>query len=255
MIIYSCDDPNSNKTKSNIQCDKCMNFFSKKGGNYKKHYAVCNGIYKPANRGICPYCIEKFNLETLENPSSFMANHVRWCHKNPKREDYVNANRKVNQLNTPEAIIKRAEKIKIAWSEGKYDHVIHNSFKGKNHSEDSKQVMRIKALASDHRRLRKKMIEYKDVMLDSTWELELAKRLDNLGISWERPNPIKWSDEKGVQHNYFPDFYLFDYDIYLDPKNPYAYESQKEKIEILKRQLPNLIIIGTLEECKKWRPW
>ena len=65
---------------------------------------------------------------------------------------------------------------------------------------------------------------YKGITLDSSWELELAKRLDDLNIKWNRPDPLKWKDSNGLEHNYFPDFYLVDHNLYLDPKNPGAYK-------------------------------
>ena len=44
-----------------------------------------------------------------------------------------------------------------------------------------------------------------------------------------------------------PDFYLPDYDIFLDPKNPQVQKNQSEKIKYLKENYTN-IIIGTLDE-------
>jgi hypothetical protein len=125
-------------------------------------------------------------------------------------------------------------------------------FLGKTHSEETKLKQKTKALASPHRRLRRKMIEYDGIMLDSTWELELAKRLDSLGINWTRPKPIKWIDGENVEHNYFADFYLKNYDIYLDPKNPYAIKAQKEKLKYLLTQHKNIVIIESLEKCKNF---
>ena len=90
-------------------------------------------------------------------------------------------------------------------------------------------------------------------MLDSSWEEELAKRLDQLNIEWIRPElPIQYLTPDGKLHNYFPDFYLPKYDIFLDPKNSYAIQVQKEKLDIIKTIMNNLIIIGTLEECKSF---
>ncbi len=87
-------------------------------------------------------------------------------------------------------------------------------------------------------------------MLDSSWEEKLAKRLDELDIKWIRPTtPIKWVDKNGFERNYFPDFYLPDYDIFLDPKNPYAYKSQQEKLDVIIKMMPNLRILKTLKEC------
>ena len=93
------------------------------------------------------------------------------------------------------------------------------------------------------------MVEYNGVMLDSSWELALAKTLDKNNITWIRPESVKWTDDLGVQHNYFPDFYLVDYDIYLDPKNPAAFNVQANKIMALKQQMKNLFFLKTLEEC------
>lgn len=123
---------------------------------------------------------------------------------------------------------------------------------GKKHSDESKKIISEKARASKHRRLRKGMVEYNGVMLDSSWELELAKRLDYLGIEWIRPEPIEWIDNSGKRRNYFPDFYLPKLDLYLDPKNPAAFNAQKEKIECLQKQIKNLKFLRTLEECKSF---
>jgi len=90
------------------------------------------------------------------------------------------------------------------------------------------------------------------VLLDSSWEEALAIRLDSLGINWTRPKSVKWVDTNGKTHNYFPDFYLTDYDIYLDPKNDLVYKITIEKIKKILEILPNLRILRTLEECKNF---
>ena len=45
-----------------------------------------------------------------------------------------------------------------------------------------------------------------------------------------------------------------DFDVYLDPKNPYAIKAQESKIKCLTKQIKNLIIIKGLEECKNYTP-
>jgi len=202
----------------------------------------------------CKYC--DLSFESL-NPSQ-RANHSRWCDKNPKRPDYV-IGCNGSQLQTPEAISKRTIGIKKAHADGKYDHVVHTGTKGYKHTAATLQILREKALASSHRRLVRSIRDYvkKDgtlVKLDSAWEEELAKRLDTINVNWTRPAAIRWIDKQGVQRNYFPDFYLPDYDVYLDPKNPYAIKAQIDKIECLTKQLTNLIIITSLEECKNFLP-
>lgn len=129
---------------------------------------------------------------------------------------------------------------------------IRQSKLGQTHSEKTKKLISEKALLSNHRRLKKGTIIYKGILLDSSWELAMAERLDNLQIKWIRPEPIKWVDLEGKTRNYFPDFYLPEHDLYLDPKNPQAYKSQKDKIECLKKQLTNLQIISNINDIKNW---
>lgn len=129
----------------------------------------------------------------------------------------------------------------------------------RTHTEESKKKISEGALKSNHRRLVKSVRNYTKpdgsvIQLDSSWEEILAKRLDILGVLWERPDPIKWKDDTGKIRNYFPDFFLPDYNLYLDPKNPQAYKSQEEKIKCLIVQIPNLIIIQTIDECKNYCP-
>jgi hypothetical protein len=79
--------------------------------------------------------------------------------------------------------------------------------------------------------------ENKEVLLESSWELELANFLIEKNIEWVRPRFIKWEDSFGKIRRYFPDFYLPKYDLYLDPKNPYAMNLDKEKIEKISKKI------------------
>lgn len=208
---------------------------------------------------ICKHC--NIGFEGLSTANK--ANHTRWCLSNPKRSEYIKKN-SGSQLQTPESIAKRSLGIKRAHADGKYDGSAKKGVDTKRangnigHTEASKELIRQKALASNHRRLLRSIRPYMCVdgtivMLDSSWEEALAKRLDDVGIKWIRPDtPIRYQSKDGVYHNYFPDFYLVDYNLYLDPKNPAALAAQKEKIDILMNQMDNLIIIENLNECEQF---
>lgn len=201
----------------------------------------------------CKHCLLSFNgLTTPER-----ANHSRWCMNNPRRPEYVATNSAL-QMQTEASVKKRTEGIKKAWTDGKYNGVDHSSA-GWQHTAKTKELLRQKALASPHRRLVRSIRPYtqKDgtvVQLDSSWEESLAKRLDEINANWIRPTAIKYTDHNNVSRNYFPDFYLPDYDVYLDPKNPYAIKAQIKKIECLTKQIKNLIIIESLDECVNFVP-
>lgn len=94
-------------------------------------------------------------------------------------------------------------------------------------------------------------ITYNGVKLGSSYELIVAKELDINNIKWIKPKYIPYIDNKGTQRKYYPDFYLVEYDIYLDPKNdflinnknPYHGFSDIEKINWVKTQNNVKIII------------
>jgi hypothetical protein len=203
---------------------------------------------------ICKHCKKEFNI--LEKPSGWMANHSRWCEYNPKRKNYNNKNAilAMNSKRKESGLTNQYTKAKL-----KGTNVPISPFKnkpgffvGKKHTQETKKILKEKALNSSHRRLKKGLVYYKGIMLDSSWELALAKRLDELNIEWVRPQPIKWIDEDGIKHNYFADFYLPNYDLYLDPKNPYAINAQKKKLKCLLTQYKNIVILDTLEKCQKY---
>lgn len=215
-------------------------------------------MYTPpgSKRTSCKYCNIDFQKELT---ASQRANHTRWCFNNPKRNTYGRS------CTTATAAMQKAKKdsgytnqYTKARVQGRL--VPESPRKGnpggriigKKHTEETKKLLREKALASPHRRLKKGTVMYKGVLLDSSWELELAKRLDELQIKWIRPDPIPWVDIDGVTHNYFADFYLEEYDLFLDPKNPYAIRAQKRKLDALLTQYKNIIIIESLEKCKNY---
>lgn len=87
-----------------------------------------------------------------------------------------------------------------------------------------------------------------EVLLESSWEVEVAELLDELNITWTRPDPIPWKDEEEKEHYYYPDFFLPDYTLYLDPKNPYCMERDKKKMDKISEKID--IRYGNLEHIK-----
>lgn len=72
--------------------------------------------------------------------------------------------------------------------------------------------------------------EQREVVLDSSWEVRIADLLIEKNIKWIRPKPMGWVDSTGKERLYFPDFYLPEHALYLDPKNPRCMEQDREKM-------------------------
>lgn len=75
----------------------------------------------------------------------------------------------------------------------------------------------------------------KNTCLQSSYELRCATILDELNIHWIRPKHLKYTID-GTVKKYFPDFYLKDYDVYLDPKNDFLITKDTRKIQLVCEQ-------------------
>jgi len=109
------------------------------------------------------------------------------------------------------------------------------------------------AQKSKHQRVSKRSHKFVDkhgreFIFDSSWEDALAIRLDQLDVEWTRPDPIPYVLADGKERNYFPDFYLPKFDLYLDPKNPYVMRKQKEKLDAVSKII-DLVILESKEAC------
>lgn len=91
---------------------------------------------------------------------------------------------------------------------------------------------------------------YNGIWFDSNWEVSVAIELDKNNIGWERPRiGFVWND-KG--NKYYPDFYLTEYNVYLDPKNPYL--QVKDEIKLKEASARNGIKIYVLNESQlSWK--
>jgi hypothetical protein len=67
-------------------------------------------------------------------------------------------------------------------------------------------------------------------IVESSYELILAQDLNRNNILWVRPKYMNYIDSNGNLRRYHPDFYLPDYDVYLDPKNDYLIKTDIDKI-------------------------
>jgi hypothetical protein len=79
-----------------------------------------------------------------------------------------------------------------------------------------------------------------DVTVDGTWEYHLAVYLDENQIKWQRNKKrFLYINEHNKQSFYTPDFYIVDYDFYIEIK---GYETEKDRCK-WKHFTENLIIL------------
>jgi len=163
----------------------------------------------------CKYCNKIFFSGVS------LGGHINWCSLNPHREKHIK---------------------KIRESSG---------MGGKNHSKETKDKLRAVAVRNHlGGHTSKKALYYKQVngnvvYLQSSYEITVAKELDNHGVEWTRPKPFFW-DDNGTRRRYYPDFYLPSYNCYLDPKNDFLIRKDKRKIDtVIKENKIKLYILDS----------
>lgn len=237
-------------------CIRCKSEVST--SNLNKHFEskLCLAGGKQVPRTHCQFC--NVDLDTVPD----RANHVKWCSKNPNLHKNISNLSNARLSKNKDSTRKASDSISEAHKSGKYAGSAAKAAKTrksngnvltKETAPDWYSNVCDSARASTHQRVCKKTHPFVDkrgrtFKFDSSWEDALAIRLDELDIMWERPAPIKYEID-GVLRNYFPDFYLPEHNLYIDPKNPYVESQQQEKLKIVSA-LINLTILRSLEECK-----
>lgn len=77
----------------------------------------------------------------------------------------------------------------------------------------------------------------------------LAKRLTEIGVLWERDNKrfFNYIDIDGNKRKYYPDFYLPNYDLYLECKGYWTDKVIHKMKDVQIRNTFKIIILDTIE--------
>ncbi len=182
----------------------------------------------------CLFCDENIAYENKTN--KFCSQSCSASYNNLNR-DYTNFKPGPKPGFKPKSIpAEKPKYTKIKWCI-----VCNKSFSGYRKT-CSEQCMKTAISNSTKNRkniFNKCVIEYNGIKLGSKYELNVAKSLDEHSVVWIKPAPLIYLDPIGKTHRYYPDFYLPDYNIYLDPKNdflinninPYHGYSDTDKIK------------------------
>lgn len=202
---------------------------------------------------ICKYC-----GKVCKNNNSLAQHEIR-CKENPNKIKIVsnfveynnsikNGERKASNqfikakelgLPIPEVSEETRKKLGKGWR-GKY---LPEEMKNKI-SSSMKRVVKEKPESYNGVNINGKVkkYDYKGIKLDGSWELIVAQYLDFNNIKWERTRKgfeYIWNNDK---HIYYPDFYLTDYNVYIEVK---GFETERDYIKW--KSLSNLIIIKRKE--------
>ena len=132
------------------------------------------------------------------------------------------------------------------------DGEIEAAFKGKKHSAETRNKISL-SQAGNNRGGRCKWYEVGDSKVQGTWERDFALRLSELGIKWQKVKSFteEYFDDQGITRRYTPDFYLEDFDTYIELKG-YWWGNDKRKMEIVLSATKSKIVVIEKEAYERF---
>ncbi len=199
----------------------------------------------------------KFCSKVCKNNNS-LRNHERLCNNNPNKQiivsNFINYNEKRKQLNIKgkNQFIKAKELgLETPKISDEVKQKISKGNKGREQSLEERK-MRSSIMKKTVEKYpesytkknvvgRVKNIVYNDVVLKGTWELVVAKWLDENKLFWEHEFKSFEYEWNGTR-KYYPDFYLPDFDIFIEVK---GYETERDLAKW--KSVPNLVVFKLKE--------
>ena len=196
---------------------------------------------------ICQYCGKEY-----KNKKALVQHEIR-CKLNPNKIDlsYIKSGHSKGHKGGNQFTKAKEEGREIIISE-ETRKKLGNYWKGKKHTKEEKQKisnsMKLavqkypESFSSSNVNGRVKHYNYNGFKIDGQWELEVAKYLDSKNIKLIKPTKgfeYFWNNSI---HIYYPDFYLPEYDYYIEVKG-----YQRERDIYKWNSVEHLIIIKDKE--------
>ena len=201
--------------------------------NYDKNKLNCNNFTKVNNDRkldttiyYCKYCgkeckgknsLTQHEIRCKENPNKIVSNFIKY-NESIRNGICKGSNQfiKAKQLGLPIPKVTEETKNKIA-----------QGWLGKHHSQETKEKIKVSIYNNiENNNWHNQFTTptyYNGNLYDSSWEIEFVKYLERKQITFIRNNYISFDYIwEGNTHKYFPDFYLPEYDLYIEIKGIYS---------------------------------
>lgn len=190
--------------------------------------------------GVCSFCGE-------EKGKRFRFHEI-YCNCNPNRKSGSNQYIKASNLGLekPKLSVETREKLSKASSKQMTD--FYKDTKNRElWSEKMQKAVRDhpESYSKNNVSGRVKLYSIKDTKVKGKWELLVAEKLDELDIQWTNSLTGIEYEWGGRTRKYFPDFYLKDYNLYIEVK---GYKTDRD---IAKWTVVDNLVVLEDEEIKK----
>ena len=152
--------------------------------------------------------------------------------KQPNARLKASATRKRKFIEDPKFAAQHAAMMRNAWAVGKFDGVAVGRCKWYDHVRPDGST----------------------VKLQGTWEVALARRLDELGVAYDaHVGRWRYTDLEGNDRSYYPDFYVPMWDVTIDIKGVFWGDCGSEKFDAVREWNPDReLIVATRDVLESW---
>lgn len=200
---------------------------------------------------ICRYC-----GRICKNDNS-LRNHERLCKENPDRQILVSNFIKWNEYRRGKNLQKSSNQYKKTKETGciyvisdETRQKLSKASTGRYHTKESKEKisLRMKEVAKDNPNYSFSKNKYfkKEIIngfrMDSSWESIFANYLNKNNIKWIKNKKSFRYIFENEKHSYYPDFYLEDFDLYVEIKGR---ETERDKAKY--KVVDNLLVLRAKE--------
>ena len=211
------------------KCEECNLIFETRA-KLNEHLKLQHGrITKHSIKGkekpfACPFCFKEFDT------SRQLGGHMANCPKHPNKVLHDLGHKKAGKT-----FKQNYKDGKISFSKQSHKH----TNKTKEHlSEVRAAQVQNEYLTNFHAKVKwykVKNLNGDEYSVRGTWEVNVSKHLNDLGILWIKAKPIKYFKE--YWHNYTADFYIPSLDVYVEVKGRYP-DADREKMSLVCVQNP-----------------
>lgn len=248
MILKYSDDKKNTRTKIIFICDNCLNEDDR---NMITHLRLLNDNID-FDKDYCKKCWTSIRQKT-DISKIRMSNAILSMIKNDPDWKSRNSKSKIGKINLGDKNGMKSKEARLKVSKTRTELMKSESFR-KIISDNTKKAW-IDGKFDGVSVGRSKWHKYKHsngiiYNVQGTWELAFIEWLDinNLNFSCHKGR-LSYILE-GEKHSYYPDFFVYDWDCYVDVKNDYHYSIQKDKFKALENDGYKIKIIFK-EELEK----
>ena len=206
---------------TNRNPEKCSITIKNKA--YERNITLCRKYYSSPN--ICKCCGK--SVDWFRRNNRFCSQNCAASYTNKTRNPLVKEKQKATLKKTlavKPKIVNPTKKISLCYFS--YCKICNCVIRNKNTKTCSadcygKLLSNLASVRMTHPQ-NGKTVTYNGIKLGSSYELVVAIDLDANNIKWTKPKPLYYTDRvSGKIKRYFPDFFLPEYNVYLDPKNDF----------------------------------